>query len=124
MVRYRWKDLGNLSTFHISLAIVYAASALILNSVVAGNLLPNLQGLPLLAKVDLGYNNLNGSIDTINWGSLPQLTYVVLNDNAFTSIGNAFNNTPKMQQLEMASNPNLNGTFPPYLLNMTTFNQM
>jgi len=98
--------------------------SLTLSGFLTGPLSPALSSLSSLSTLVLNYNNLNGALDTINWGNMTSLTSVVLSSNNFTSFGSAFGNTPTVQQLYVDQNPNLAGTFPAYLLQSLTFNQM
>lgn len=98
--------------------------SLTLQGFLAGPLTSNFQALPTITKMDLGYNSINGTLDAIDWGTMPKLTYVSINFNSLTAFGSAFNNTPSMQTLYMLNNTNITGTFSPYLLNSATFTRL
>jgi len=94
--------------------------SLTLQGFLYGALTSNLESMPNLNFVDFSYNFFNGSLDAINWGSIPQLKYLLLNSNSFTAFGNAFTNTSSLQQLYLTGNAKLNGTLPAFLLDSTT----
>jgi len=98
--------------------------SLSLQRILTGPLSSDLSTLTSLSTLDLSYNNLGGALDVISWGNMTSLAYVILQYNNFTSFGTAFNNTPTVKQLYVNYNPNLAGTFSPYLLQSSAFNQM
>jgi len=98
--------------------------SIMLQGILNGSLSADLSTLTKLSTLDLSYNNIGGALDVVSWGNMTSLAYVLLGTNNFTSFGSAFINTPTVQQLYVNSNPNLAGTFPPYLLQSSTFNQM
>jgi hypothetical protein len=111
-----------LSTF--SLQRYTALKSLTIINLLTGTLSNTMQNLTNLQTLNFGHNQLSGSLDVIDWGRMGSLVYLLLNDNSFNNFGNAFNNTPSLQQLYIRTNINLTGTFSPYLLNSTAFNQM
>jgi len=98
--------------------------SLSLISALSGALSTDLSMMQRLNTIDLSYNSLNGSIDSVSWGNMSSLTSVTLSFNKFTSLGSAFSNTPGLQQLYIARNPALNGTIPQSLLQSTQFTRL
>jgi hypothetical protein len=108
----------------ISLSRYQQLQSLTLINILSGTLSADLASMPNLSYLDLSSNQLTGSLSVVNWNLMSNLAFVLLNFNNFTTIGSAFSNMPKVQQLYIESNPYLSGTFPPYLLQSSTFNQM
>jgi len=89
-----------------------------------GSLSNSLNGLGL-QTLDLSNNQLSGSLDSVNWSSLPNLQNLLLGDNMFSAIGIAFQNGgTSLKQLYIDTNPILSGLISDALLANPNFNQI
>jgi len=99
---------------------------LTMNGILQGAIPSSFGNYSQLTALDLSSNSLNGSIDAVNWSSLPVLQSLELSYNQFSSFGNAFASGPaSLSYLGLAqSSGSIAGTFSNYLLGSGAFNRL